>query len=457
MMKSTMTTLFLLLGINFFVMGTHNRGGYITYKHLGSNEYEIKVVTFTEYGSVNADRPVLGVYINGFLDSIPRSFRQYLSANLQENVYVTTYTFPGPGRYWVIMEDPSRGPLINIPNAINVPFFIESELIISSFSGHTDGVVMAAPFMGYATLGQTFRWCLDAFGDDSHTGFELRVPRGAGGKEVATYSFPDDVSINPVNGELTWNPTMVGEYAFAVRIFQCENDIEVGSSFVEFNVSVGPADPYAYHISGHENWSKDARGNYAYTVSPGSSLDLDLVVRDSNQWKAGLEIVGEPLMNHGASATTIYSDQDSVHKAFSWAPNASHVRCAPYLVNFSVKRDGISTYDLPVLIYVRDATTTQCDQECLLIYTHVEESEEIENLPHWYPNPFREEVWLDMQDWSGDSYNVKIFDVNGRTIYQATDHESRLRIANQNWPKGIYFYHLNTDSGRQSSGRLVVE
>ena len=51
---------FLFLLIPIFIWGSHNRGGEITYTHIGGRTYEFTITTCTNLGSVNGtDRPEL--------------------------------------------------------------------------------------------------------------------------------------------------------------------------------------------------------------------------------------------------------------------------------------------------------------------------------------------------------------------------------------------------------------
>src|SRR5687768_14119793 len=141
---------FLLLNSAFLLslsaFATHNRAGEITYRFLGGFNYEITVTTYTKISSP-ADRCELMVYfgdgdsasaprVNGPVTSncAPNGDGVSIASDIRKNIYITTHTYPGPGNYKITMYDPNRNSgVVNIPNSVNVPFFLESWLVINPF------------------------------------------------------------------------------------------------------------------------------------------------------------------------------------------------------------------------------------------------------------------------------------------------------------------------------------
>ena len=113
------------------VNATHQRAAEITYRHLSGLTYEITLISYTYTPSpANAYRDYLTInWGDGFTSEIPRVDIIELAGDISYNRYKGQHTFPGPSNYIISCEDPNRnGGILNIPNSINVPLFIYSEL-----------------------------------------------------------------------------------------------------------------------------------------------------------------------------------------------------------------------------------------------------------------------------------------------------------------------------------------
>jgi len=139
MLKKVIYILFFLVSINAFA--THNRAGEITFVHISGLTYGITVTTYTKDSSP-ADRPKLEIRWGDSspLDSIPRTNGSgtLLGNDIKKNVYYDEHTYPGPSPspYIISVEDPNRNSgILNIPNSVNVVFYLQTELYINPFMG----------------------------------------------------------------------------------------------------------------------------------------------------------------------------------------------------------------------------------------------------------------------------------------------------------------------------------
>ncbi|MEZ5198442.1 MAG: hypothetical protein R2764_19275 [Bacteroidales bacterium] len=54
--------------------------------------------------------------------------------DIRRNVYKGQHTYVAGGIFTISVEDPNRNyGIVNIPNSVNIPFFIQSELVINPF------------------------------------------------------------------------------------------------------------------------------------------------------------------------------------------------------------------------------------------------------------------------------------------------------------------------------------
>ena len=123
----------LLFSFTFISLSaTHNRAGEITYTQISDLTFEITITTFT-YTLSLADRPRLDVeWGDNSTTTAPRIEIDGLPNYYQKNVYKATHTFPGPGIYRIVVQDPNRNfGVLNIPNSVNVVFSIQSILTVN--------------------------------------------------------------------------------------------------------------------------------------------------------------------------------------------------------------------------------------------------------------------------------------------------------------------------------------
>jgi len=125
-----MKKIFSIFFLNFFlvsaVFATHMRAGEITYRHITGFKYEITIITYT-YTPSPADRPSYTIsWGDNSTSVIQRISKTTVGVDISENKYVGDHTYSGPDTYVISLEDPNRnGGIMNIPNSINVPFYIQ--------------------------------------------------------------------------------------------------------------------------------------------------------------------------------------------------------------------------------------------------------------------------------------------------------------------------------------------
>lgn len=253
---------FILVLITFNALATHNRAGEILYKRIAPfsatinnvvvpvYNYSFQINTYTEINSQggNADRCRLTLYMgNGDSILVPRingspgpssgecagTFNGVdINSNTRVNVYTGIYQYSNAGIYRVYMYDPNRNAgVINVPNSVNQPFYLESLLIINNFTGANTAPDFTSPPLDLACNGICFFHNPGAFDIDGDSlSYELTFSRGIDqngniGVSIPGYTYPDtgpggSYSINPTEGTLTWcSPQRSGEYnvAFIVR------------------------------------------------------------------------------------------------------------------------------------------------------------------------------------------------------------------------------------------------
>jgi len=350
--------LLFFLGLVFTSKATHNRAGEITYKWLFGFTYEITLVTYTDDGPSIADRCKLTIHfgdgdstqafrINGLPDSGgdcgPGSYLgQVLSPGFKKNVYKATHTYSGAGNYKIYMFDRNRNQgVINVPNSVNQPFYLESWLSIGNFSGPNNSPVLTVTPLDKACLNKCYLHNPGAYDPDGDSlSYELVTCKGEDplsaqiGVTIPGYSYPDPGTsgsyfIHPSNGTLTWCvPQTNGEYnaAFVIKEWRKVGGVYKMVGFVmrDMQIIVGPCSNLAPVISSVNDTCVVAGAliNKTFTATDGNSTDI-----------ITLTATGGPFASSSPIATFASAPgTGTVSGVFNWQTACGQVRKAAYQV-----------------------------------------------------------------------------------------------------------------------------
>ncbi len=312
---------------------THNRSGSITYRHISGNTYEFTVKTCTKTSS-EADRPELEIkWGDGTLDTIPRININFITTyDAQENYYVGTHTYTGPGSFIVSIEDPNRNSgVLNIVNSVNQPFCIQTELVISPLLGSPNNslIIEDCPCPEFACLNQMYCYNLSAYDPDGDSLAYSLVPcRGEDCLEMTAgvYSYPQEVgggtlSIDSISGTLCWdNPLLQGEYNIAIKISEYRAGIYIGSVLQDMQLTVKVCNNDAPVISPKADTC----------VFVGDNLDIVFSASD-NQDAVHIYATGA-IFNLNDNPATFVDDTQNLNANghFLWQPNCDQASNQPY-------------------------------------------------------------------------------------------------------------------------------
>ena len=200
---------------------THCRSGEIQIRHLAGFTYQIELITYTNRYSTT-DRPALEVaFSDGFKEIVNRKEKKEITASTFRNVYQMQRTFSALGTYKAMVTDPNRNQgIINLGGtaSVDIPFYIESEIIISPYS------TPSTPSLGNPPLDDA---CLDNIwvhnpAASPQAGYGLKyslVPVKQGeNKDAEPFAQPNGMQIDE-QGTVIWDsPKFLGEYNIAIKI-----------------------------------------------------------------------------------------------------------------------------------------------------------------------------------------------------------------------------------------------
>ncbi|MCB9185331.1 MAG: gliding motility-associated C-terminal domain-containing protein [Flavobacteriales bacterium] len=336
---TTMLVLFATLGAK----ATHNRAGEITIEFLGGLTVRATVTTYTVPDSP-ADRPFLEVnWGDGSIDTVPRVNGNgdgvVIQPGVKKNIYTYEHSYASSSTYTISMEDPNRnGGIVNIPNSINVPFYIETQITLNPFAGPSSTPVLLNPPIDDGCVGRVYEHNPGAYDPDGDSlSYELTVCAGEFGDPIGGYLFPNGISINPVTGDLVWDaPTQQGEYNFAIKIVEWRR-LSDGSYF-----------PVGYMIRDMQVTILPCNNNPPIVetineicVEAGDTLEFLVKAWDPDGDPVTLTGTGGPLQQATNPATfnQPVSAQDTAVSTFRWITNCSHVQVQPYTMSFRAEDD----------------------------------------------------------------------------------------------------------------------
>lgn len=326
---------FLLLLAPAALFATHQRAGEISYTYVAGLTYEFTITTYT-YTPSPADRPEIDVnWGDGTITTIERYQKINLDNNISKNVYVTQHTFSAVGTFHVTFEDPNRNAgIINIPNSVEIPFFIETIVVINPFIGGNSSPQLMTPPIDNGCTNVIYYHNPGAYDPDGDSlSYSLINCRGYDGEDIPGYSMPfasNSISIDPVTGDLIWDtPGMAGEYNIAILIQEWRNGMMISSMVRDMQISIAPCNNQPPVILVDDT-----------CVLAGTHLVLPVEVHDTTSTIVTLTATGELLYLDNPAQFMTVMDSVPYITSLVWNTQCEHVRDAPYTLMFKAQDNG---------------------------------------------------------------------------------------------------------------------
>ncbi|MBK9292757.1 MAG: gliding motility-associated C-terminal domain-containing protein [Bacteroidetes bacterium] len=328
--------LLIVCGIRTYA--THQRAAEITYKHIGGLTYEFTITMYTYTPSPADDvRTTLPIkWGDNTQSDIPRVVFQALPNNYTLNVYRMTHTFPASGTYTISVEDPNRNfGVVNIPNSVNVPMYVETTLVINPFLGVNNSVQLLNPPVDQGCVNRLFVHNPSAFDPDGDSlAFKLTSCRGANGQVIPGYTLPmasTSFEMNPLTGDLIWqNPMLQGEYNVAFTIEEWRNGVLVGTVTRDMQILIGACNNNPPVINAPAETC----------VLAGNFISFSVSATDPDNNAVVLSASGGPFVqpqNPAVINPDPASGTPTATTTFQWSTTCSHIRRNAYDVLFKAR------------------------------------------------------------------------------------------------------------------------
>ncbi|MGE0090168.1 MAG: gliding motility-associated C-terminal domain-containing protein [Bacteroidales bacterium] len=315
--------------------GTHNRAGEITYKQLSTLTYEITVTTYT-YKLSGVFRLSLDVeWGDGTISTVQRRDSISLPDNYIRSTYVATHTYPGPGIFEILVQDPNRNyGVVNIPNSVNTVFSIKTLLFVNPDFGPNNTPILLNYPIDKAGQYRVFNHNPGAYDSDGDSlSYKFTACTGEDGNPITGYSLPPattSITIDSISGNLIWDsPPYVGKYNIAIMIEEWRNNIKIGYITRDMQIDV-------FTTNNLPPVNDDAPD---ICIPVGDTASIILRSTDPNDDQISHTAVGGPFLfsQDPATLTTISSTEGEIISEFSWITNCSHIKKTPHEVLLTAK------------------------------------------------------------------------------------------------------------------------
>ncbi len=351
----------------FTLLATHNRAGEITYSWIGGLTYEAVIITYTKE-SAPADRCELVIdwgdntsstlyRENGAVGSCasPAKMGQSLGGDVRLNIYRGQHTYQSPGFYLLAMQDLNRNSGIgNIPNSVNVPFYITTLLNVNPALGANSSPILLNPPIDDGCENRVFIHNPGAWDPDGDSlGYSLVNCRGLNGVQIPeTYSpalVQDSVHIDPATGDFVWDvPQNQGQYNFAILI----SEYRKGPNGIWQVVGQMTRD-MQIDILQCANQPPVLQPIGPFCVEVGDNLQFTVQATDPDNNPISLTATGGPLLiAPKAQFAQPTNGSGNVQQVFSWTPGCVHVQKQPWIMYFKVEDNPSSASEPPLVDYM---------------------------------------------------------------------------------------------------------
>lgn len=319
---------------------THQRAAEITYEWISGNTYEFTLTCYTfspSLAGVQRDSLLLQ-WGDGTQSMVPRVIYQDLGDDYTLNVYKKRHTFSSAGSYVISMEDPNRNyGVINVPNSVAVPMYVETELVINPYLGYNNSAQLPNPPVDKGCVGKLFVHNPSAYDPDGDSlSFRLVNCKGLVGEDIPGYTFPQSSNtfmMDAVTGELYWDsPILQGEYNVAFIVEEWRQGIKIGSVIRDMQILVAACDNNLPEICCPSDTC----------VVAGDQLLFRVSAEDPDGDNVELTAFGAPFQQSVSPAFMEPQNPHGQHPEadFIWNSDCSHVRKTPYQVVFHARDDA---------------------------------------------------------------------------------------------------------------------
>jgi len=356
--------LLLLLSVVFTLQtqASHLMGGQMTSKNIGGLTYEITLTLYRDTLGIPMSATQIiaytdstGNYVNTF-PSHTINYDSSLTINIgngvERYIFKDTVTFPYIGKFRASMENCCRNAaILNLPNPSSNSLWLDVD--IAADPSNSSPVFLNEPIT-VAQLNQPFSYNplpFDADGDS--LSWQLDVPMdyftNTVGLPIPGYTLPPSdtlapFSIDPLTGEITFIPIVIGNFQVSVKAIEWRNGIQIGYIRRDMQLLVVPSGNTPVQVQ--VNTSVQRTTTNPIYINFGESLTLSLIAFNIDSGAVSITPGGSALLAPNATSYLTTVSNNEVMATINWTPSLNEVRSEPYYLSFRV-----GDYSAPYTFY----------------------------------------------------------------------------------------------------------
>ncbi len=458
------TILFLCIFCINYTYATHNQAAYITCQHLTGFTYKISLVTYTKADS-QADRCELtiryntgdscvAIRSNGPIGNCtpPAKDGENIGNYKKKNIYECIYTFPNQNIYTIYFSDPNRNADINnIPNSLQLPYYVETKLYVFDPNNFciSNSIGFANIPIDEAIVNTKYESDTPiAFSDGDSLTYQLTACM-VNGADIPLYTIPNDMTINLRTGRITWlQPSQLGQWSFAVLVKKWRQNILVGTSIVDYTITVVSAPYTPQNVTVNTNCILNTDSTYSCTINPNDSIQILLTNPNST-------------INYYSEIDTNYTyTTNNDTNIFKWYPTTINARHNPYKITFRhLKQFPIQNQykDITFFITVNDTSNQPCPiPPNLSTIKTIKEN----NTFTIYPNPTTDILNINYTLPTNGNTNIQIINSQGQIVKEITQQKTTgnqtTTLDTKQFAKGLYYVRFN-EGGNSKQSKIIIQ
>lgn len=377
--------------------------------------------------------------------------------------YHDTITLPANGYYKISYSECCRnGAIINMSSPLNENMVLATYINVDSASPNSSPSYLTPPvsYLPAHTLWSYNPLPFDPDGDSLT--WSLATPLSGGGSNtypVNGYEYLSDTlysdsagvfSLDSITGSLSWQAKMAGNFVASFIIEEYRNGVKIGEMRRDMQFIVTPDTSNSMpQISNMQSVPTNS-GGYPYVkIYPGQNYQLHLLANDADPNDVlSMITYGEAFSLNLSPALFSYNttgNGNEIEGIFSWTPDITHVRKAPYLTVFRTS-DNMFYYDETIQFEVA-------------LSTDINELSDF-SLEEIYPNPATNRIYIPINITEKQSIILDVYNILGSKVsnsdelsLQAGNH---ILIKNLNLKQGQYFVSIRNKEGMVISTRKIL-
>lgn len=333
----------LLACMPLWVMASHIVGGQISTNDIGNNQHQVRLKLWIDSTSIVATTVPYSVQNGGATTSYVASLSSNtaIGNGIAELLYLDTIPTNAMGAYKLVYQHCCRnGAIVNVTNSSTQDFYIESLFNYDPTLTNSTPEFINTPAIISGVNDTLIHNPLAVDADGDSLVFAYKTPLGSMGATLPMTFLPYPsgawaFTVDALSGEISWIPSMTGDYVYAVEVKEYRNGNLLSTNMRDMTVKicVGCKTTWSNEmIIDKSSWTKV--GNYyTFNATEGVALTINFSAMVSlvNMNQLSLKMVGEPNIHLNAPTFNPTQTTSSISGTYTWTPTLQQVRTRPYL------------------------------------------------------------------------------------------------------------------------------